>query len=62
MFQGDSYVSLLVPCFDIPVCLDNLVERVDSINDWCERACLDQFFDHQQLFELFPEVCVDENV
>ena len=31
--HSDDYISLFVPLFDIPMSLDNVLQRIASIND-----------------------------
>ena len=45
LFHRDDYISLFVSCFDIPVSLDNLFQRIASVYD---RLYLSRF---NQLFE-----------
>ena len=45
MFHGYDYVSLFLPCFDIPVSLGNLFQRVASIDDRFYLARLQHIFE-----------------
>jgi hypothetical protein len=45
MFHSDDYISLFAPCFDIPVCLGNLFQRIASIYDRFYLSRLNKLFD-----------------
>ncbi len=44
-FHSDDYISLFVPFFDIPVRLDDLFQRIESINDRFYLSRFNQFFE-----------------
>ncbi len=56
MRHSDDYISLFVPLFDIAVRLDDLLQRIDPVDGRFELARLDQFFEHEQVFELVAAV------
>jgi len=47
MLHSDDDVSLFVSLFDIPVCRDNLVQRIAPINDRFELSSLNELFEEQ---------------
>lgn len=55
-FSGNGYhhIPFFLPCFDISVCLNNLIQRITPINDGFYRPCLDQFFEPEQVFGCIP--------
>ena len=48
MFNGNDDIALFMSFFDIPVSLDNLIQRITSINDRLKSADLNNLF---KLFE-----------
>ena len=50
--HSDDYISLFVPCFDIPVSLDNLFQRIASIYDRFDLPRLNKLFEENQMFSL----------
>ena len=50
-----------MPLLDITMRLDDLIEKVDSINDRSDYACLDQVFEQEQIVERLAaiRVCVE---
>ena len=53
MFHSDDDISLFVPFFDIPVSLDNLFQRIASIDDRFYLSRLNKLFEEDQIFSLF---------
>ena len=49
-------ISLFVPLLDIAVRLDDLLQRIDPVDDRFDLARLDQFFEQEQVFELIAAV------
>jgi len=45
MFNSYDYISLFVSCFDIPVRLDHLFQRIASINDRFKFSILNKLFE-----------------
>ncbi len=45
-----------MPLLDIAVRHDDLLQRIDPVNDRFELARLDQSFEHEQVFELIATV------
>ena len=45
MFHSNDYISLFVSCFDIPVSLGNLFQRIASIDDRFYLSRLNQLFE-----------------
>ena len=43
--HSNDYIPFFVPFFDIPVSLDNLLQRIASINDRFKFSCLDKLFE-----------------
>ena len=56
MFHRNDHISLFMPLLDIAVRLDDLLQRIDPVNDRFELARLDQFFEQEQVFELIAAV------
>ena len=51
-----DYISLFVSLIHIPVRFDNLLQRVDSVNDRFQLARFDELFERQQVFELVAAI------
>ena len=47
MFHSDDYIPLLVPCFDIPVSLGSLFQRIASIYDRFYLSRLNKLFEEE---------------
>ena len=47
LFHRDDDIALFVSCFDIPVSLDNLFQRIASINDWFYLSRFNQLFEEE---------------
>ena len=45
MFHNNYHIPLLVPLVDVPVSLNDLFERIASIDDSLELSRLNQFFE-----------------
>jgi len=60
--HSNDYVALFVTSFDIAVRLDDLLERIDPVNGRFHLARLDQFFEHEQVFERIAAVGVGMDV
>ena len=45
MFHSNDYIALFVPFIDIPVSLDNLFQRIASVNDRFYLPRLSEFFE-----------------
>ncbi len=60
VFLGNSYrdndVAFFMPLLDIAVRLDDLLQRINPVYDRFKLARLDQFFEHEQVFELIAAV------
>jgi len=50
MSHGYDYISRFLPFFDIPVSLDNLLERIASVNDRSILSSLDERFKKSHVF------------
>jgi len=55
-YHRNDHISLFMPLLDIAVRLDDLLQRIDPVNDRFELARLDQSFEHEQVFELVAAV------
>jgi len=62
VFHRNDHISLFMPFVNIPVRLDDLLQRIASINDRFHLSRLDQFFEHEQVFELVAAVGVGVDV
>ena len=62
MFHRDDHISFFMPLLNIAVRLDDLLQRIDPVNGRFELARLDQFFEHEQVFELIAAVGVGVDV
>ena len=49
MFDGYDDIALFLACFDIPVSLGNLFQRIASINDRFYPSGLDQLLEENQI-------------
>ena len=49
IFHSDDYIPLLVPCFDIPVSLGHLVQRIAPIDDRFDLSRLDKLADEGKI-------------
>jgi hypothetical protein len=49
VLHSDDHISLLVSCFDIPVSLNHLFQRITSIYDRPLLPRLDQLFEEDQI-------------
>lgn len=47
LLQRDNDMAFFVPLLNIAVRLDDLIERIDPVNDRFELARLDQFFEQE---------------
>ena len=52
LVHRDDDIALFVSCFDIPVSLDNLFQRIASINDWFDLSRFNQLCEEIQIFTL----------
>jgi hypothetical protein len=53
MGHRDDDIALFVSCFDIPVSLGNLFQRIASIDDRLYLSRLDQLFEELEVFRVF---------
>jgi hypothetical protein len=53
MGHRDDDIAFLVSLIDIAVRLDDLFQRVASVDDWSDRARLNQPCDEDEFFKLF---------
>ena len=51
MLHSDDDISLFVPCFDIPVSLGNLFQRIASIDDRFYLPRLNKLPEENQIFD-----------
>ena len=56
MFHRNDHISLFMPLLDIAVRLDDLFQRIDPVNGRFHLARIDQFFEHEQVFELIAPI------
>lgn len=50
MRHSNDDIPLFAPCFDVPVRLGRLLQRIASINDRFQLPCLNKLFEKNQVF------------